>query len=1279
MSIFKDTFPEEIKSQIYKRQDLLVRRSKHDLSYLTSRKAWVRLTSGVDTLETSNQNATEPTNDLASKYVLQGGTLNNDSLRVGIGSDSSRAYSTTTPSGKTHRLGIRPMPGITNIDIKSKSAYGSLREATINFVCWDIRQLEDLELLYMRPGFTALLEWGWSPYIANNDDYKTLVQLYDKFLLKDKLPQGDNALQDIYKELYKLSKDQSGNYDALIGYIKNFQWSFRSDGGYDCSTTLISFGEVLESLKINYAIPEISINDKIKGFLGISSPNYSQYFPTVYNKSKLAGILYEMTSYMAEQLGDRGANDDNGIPFSNVFFGDKNYDLFALPLQVDNSSNSSTQDPSKVVSLPKIDHFQYYISLESLCQLLNNHILITTDKGSLAGVSTLDRKFNSPDPATTPPTTQPQETWHAPMLAPPPPPQPTFTQLITGQNITVKPSPQLVVTGSALLCLTHPLQISVDPSVCLINSPIWIRGFNFAKADENVNTAEIVEGVNETGNGNAAYSVEAAGIVQSIINLSTNRTGNKENIRKQFYNYFQTKSDKDKALQELIIQYEIKTGGRKTKTLNTPTPDQFSQAALYQQVYSPKIPSNNTSTTGTYKVDVVPSFNDFLDSAGVSWDFLTGSNPKANIIGVVGRTLNNTFKYTSFTSAEEQYKLFPLNSSEASSFIAVINYSQTNNLTTIAQTIEDRETYNKKSEEATTAAKSNAQFLKSLQPFFKDNDGYSGLGYISNIYININYLFTLALNQNLESLDKKEKNEINLYDYLKTIMGAVQSSTGNVNNFDIHVDPIDSIGRIIDINFTSENPAKDYDNALVIEIQGTKTTAKNVSLQSQIFPEQSSIVAISAQNGGGTIGLDNNTLVGFNRGIRDRVLPDKYVPKIPTAISTDINTRLSSIGENIGSLAGYFLDLKSLYSSGIFWDTYVIPKYNVANSSEYKNALKDVIVAIKAICNDPNQFRSIIPTKLSITIDGIGGIIIGNIFRIPDDSLPRGYKGEDGVGRKVGFLVTGLGHKIDTGFWETTIDSQSVILEKNDPNQTKIDYEKIIIIPPIPSPGGSIGNFQGSSGGFNQNNIKTAVQFFLSKGFTDEATSAIVGSFLQESQLNPTIVNINDKLSYNSSEQTYAAGIAQWIGPRRVKLLQYAKEKGINIPSYSEAVAIKDNSTKTPNSGNIITSAFSAMTLDIELEFAEKEMHTYKNFTNFASSDNIDFTIRWMYEVYEGGNYTPGAALGSRVVYANDILTRIRNGEFDSSRANFPSPTTTNQPSPTKPGLKPSIVNPFGL
>ena len=55
---------------------------------------------------------------LAKNYVLTGGALNNGKLKSGVGAGAENAYSLQTPSGKTHLYGVRPMPGITGVDIK---------------------------------------------------------------------------------------------------------------------------------------------------------------------------------------------------------------------------------------------------------------------------------------------------------------------------------------------------------------------------------------------------------------------------------------------------------------------------------------------------------------------------------------------------------------------------------------------------------------------------------------------------------------------------------------------------------------------------------------------------------------------------------------------------------------------------------------------------------------------------------------------------------------------------------------------------------------------------------------------------------------------------------------------------------------------------------------------------------------------------------------------------------------------------------------------------------
>jgi lysozyme len=138
------------------------------------------------------------------------------------------------------------MPGITSLDIATKSAYGSLRQAKLSFVVHNLKQLEVIELLYMRPGYPVVIEWQWSPYIHSKDGIINRDhRISDSTLFANQVDQ-----QKLYAEIIKLKKESEGNYDGFLGFVTNFGFQARSDGGFDCYSEIVSMGEVIDSLKI---------------------------------------------------------------------------------------------------------------------------------------------------------------------------------------------------------------------------------------------------------------------------------------------------------------------------------------------------------------------------------------------------------------------------------------------------------------------------------------------------------------------------------------------------------------------------------------------------------------------------------------------------------------------------------------------------------------------------------------------------------------------------------------------------------------------------------------------------------------------------------------------------------------------------------------------------------------------------------------------------------------------------------------------------------------------
>ena len=255
MSIFKETFPDFVQKQLEQRENTIssgTGKNSNNFSFNEDRsnnfftyqqkQCILRLSSGVDIVDSSILDENLSGEEIAKRWVLEGGIKDGNTNRGGIGPGGAYGDSTLR-SNTDDGYGIVPMPGITGVNVRTKSAYGSLREAKVNFVCHNRRQLEVMELLYMRPGYTLLLEWQWSPFIDNdgNADYTTVKKI--DFFNKSK------NMSSMERDIESYKQETGGNYDALIGYCKNFTYRLRADGGFDCETEIIAKGEVLESLK----------------------------------------------------------------------------------------------------------------------------------------------------------------------------------------------------------------------------------------------------------------------------------------------------------------------------------------------------------------------------------------------------------------------------------------------------------------------------------------------------------------------------------------------------------------------------------------------------------------------------------------------------------------------------------------------------------------------------------------------------------------------------------------------------------------------------------------------------------------------------------------------------------------------------------------------------------------------------------------------------------------------------------------------------------------------
>ena len=359
------------KAVIKKRND----RTTDDLLYLNSTTGWVKMTSAVDVYTGDDINGNPVySNDASKKNVLLGGTQNSGSIQGGIFNDTDNAYK------KSDMLGYRPMAGITGFKVNSKNTFGTLRVATVDFKANSIEQLDDLEQLFLRPGFSVLLEWGHSLYLDNKGSLQKTIKTFPDFFT-------GKSSEKIYEKIESLQISSNYNYDAMYGFIKNFVWSYNLDGGYDCKADLVSRGELIESLEI-LVPPSTSTNQKYE------EPEKAIY----YNPTSWTTALHLFL------------NTIKNAPFSPLLDDENNAKVLEAALTKDigdiyNSLKKSLEESKRDFNVKRImflneiegeakSAYTNYVTLGTLLELINIVFLLDDNNGDKI------IKFNSGDEKT---------------------------------------------------------------------------------------------------------------------------------------------------------------------------------------------------------------------------------------------------------------------------------------------------------------------------------------------------------------------------------------------------------------------------------------------------------------------------------------------------------------------------------------------------------------------------------------------------------------------------------------------------------------------------------------------------------------------------------------------------------------------------------------------------------------------------------------------------------------------------------------------------------------
>ena len=282
MAITGDPFVNYVRNQIITRQNALGEglslsdpRKVKTLQAYNSKTPWIRLASAVRiTTGDSGSAGTSVWDEIENKELFNGIDWQGDGLSknfVLFGSANNN-IGTNPPQGvispvssplqgaygfgsnqlnASQKRGYVPPPGITNVSFDYKND-GALAYAIVDITAYSENQFSMIDILFQRPGYTCLLEFGHSLYLDNNGDlsYPDTYSTSPFEFLYSEPGKGANYTA-MAQKIQKEKEKWNGNYEGFFARITKFQWSFNPDGSYNITVNLVGMGDVISSLKVN--------------------------------------------------------------------------------------------------------------------------------------------------------------------------------------------------------------------------------------------------------------------------------------------------------------------------------------------------------------------------------------------------------------------------------------------------------------------------------------------------------------------------------------------------------------------------------------------------------------------------------------------------------------------------------------------------------------------------------------------------------------------------------------------------------------------------------------------------------------------------------------------------------------------------------------------------------------------------------------------------------------------------------------------------------------------
>lgn len=312
---------------------------------------------------------------------------------------------------------------------------------------------------------------------------------------------------------------------------------------------------------------------------------------------------------------------------------------------------------------------------------------------------------------------------------------------------------------------------------------------------------------------------------------------------------------------------------------------------------------------------------------------------------------------------------------------------------------------------------------------YKKTIAKTQVGQIMNIYVNI-YKILEIIHTNGDP-----KNQTSVYTLLNDLCNAISVALGGINTFRPFIDTTTNTLRIIDetsipnrgaILTELKRPSPIGKEQPVFQVYGYLPTTppqagfvRNLRFNSKLSPELSNIIAVGASKNGGVIGEDATALSTLNRGLIDRIDPEKSQNTGYSAAGAN-NLETQSVEDTFKTSLPNFE--RYLGSIGIFKDRPTIPILNQAEVSSYTSLFCGTIMPyVESQAAIKNKKASgtmgFIPVSMGLTLDGLSGLKLLNGIKVNTSYLPSNYP------ETMLFIVSKLAHKVENNVWTTELET----------------------------------------------------------------------------------------------------------------------------------------------------------------------------------------------------------------------------------------------------------------